>query len=50
MSTATSWINKTPDVQGGEACVRNTRHTVWGVWSGGGLACLTPGSWSTIPI
>jgi uncharacterized protein (DUF433 family) len=26
---ATSWIQKTPDVIGGDACVRNTRIAVW---------------------
>ncbi len=27
----TSWIQKTPGVCGGRACVRNTRITVWGL-------------------
>jgi uncharacterized protein (DUF433 family) len=31
MTTTTSWIEKTPDVCGGEACIRNTRHTVSGL-------------------
>lgn len=33
MSTATksSWISKTPGRCGGEACVRDTRVTVWGL-------------------
>jgi uncharacterized protein (DUF433 family) len=31
MAIATSWINKTPGVQGGDACIRNTRHIVWGL-------------------
>src|SRR5262249_55438436 len=26
-----SWIQKAPDVCGGDACVRNTRITVWGL-------------------
>jgi uncharacterized protein (DUF433 family) len=26
-----SWIQKTSEVCGGDACVRNTRHTVWGL-------------------
>ncbi len=26
-----SWIKKTPDVCGGNACIRNTRITVWGL-------------------
>ena len=29
--TATSWVKKTPDVCGGDACIRNTRITVWGL-------------------
>jgi uncharacterized protein (DUF433 family) len=35
-----SWIQKTPGVCGGEACIRNTRHTVAGVvqWRRLGLA------------
>ncbi len=28
---APSWVQKTPGVCGGEACVRNTRHTVSGL-------------------
>lgn len=31
MSSATSWIEKTPDVCGGGACIRTTRHTVSGL-------------------
>lgn len=30
---ATSWVQKTPDVCGGDACIRNTRITVWGLVS-----------------
>ncbi len=26
-----SWVQKTPDVCGGHACIRNTRITVWGL-------------------
>ncbi len=26
-----SWIQKTPNVCGGDACIRNTRITVWGL-------------------
>src|SRR5437868_6216791 len=26
-----SWIQKTPDVVGGDACIRNTRIPVWGL-------------------
>jgi uncharacterized protein (DUF433 family) len=26
-----SWVQKTPGVCGGRACIRNTRITVWGV-------------------
>jgi uncharacterized protein (DUF433 family) len=26
-----SWIQKTPDVCGGDACIRDTRITVWGL-------------------
>ena len=26
-----SWLEKSPDVCGGEACIRNTRITVWGL-------------------
>lgn len=35
-----SWIRKTPDVCGGDACVRETRITVWGLveWKGLGLS------------
>ena len=28
-----SWIQKTPGVCGGDACIRNTRITVWGLVS-----------------
>lgn len=31
MATATSWISKRPGVCGGEACVRDSRITVWGL-------------------
>ena len=31
MATTTSWISKQPDRCGGEACVRDTRITVWGL-------------------
>ena len=31
MTTATSWISKKPDRCGGEACIRDTRITVWGL-------------------
>jgi uncharacterized protein (DUF433 family) len=31
MTTATSWISKTPGVNGGDACIRNTRHPVYGL-------------------
>jgi type III restriction enzyme len=39
-ATKTSWIQKTPGVCGGEACIRNTRHTVAGLvqWRGLGLS------------
>ena len=30
-SQLTSWISKTPCVCGGDACIRNTRITVWGL-------------------
>lgn len=30
-ATKSSWIQKTPGVCGGEACIRNTRHTVAGL-------------------
>jgi uncharacterized protein (DUF433 family)/predicted nuclease of predicted toxin-antitoxin system len=34
-----SWIQKTPDVCGGDACIRDTRITVWGLveWKNLGL-------------
>jgi uncharacterized protein (DUF433 family) len=31
MTTAASWISKKADRCGGEACVRDTRMTVWGL-------------------
>lgn len=31
MTTATSWISKKPDRCGGDACIRDTRITVWGL-------------------
>jgi uncharacterized protein (DUF433 family) len=31
MATLASWIEKHPNVCGGDACVRNTRITVWGL-------------------
>lgn len=31
MPPATSWIEKTPGVCGGDACIRSTRHTVYGL-------------------
>jgi uncharacterized protein (DUF433 family) len=31
MDKAKSWVTKTPDVCGGEACIRTTRHTVHGL-------------------
>lgn len=39
MPVATSWIEKNPEVCGGDACVRNTRHTVYGLveWKNLGL-------------
>ena len=30
-SSEASWIQKTPDVCGGDACIRNTRIRVWGL-------------------
>ena len=30
-TTQRSWIQKTPDRCGGNACIRNTRITVWGL-------------------
>jgi len=40
MSIATSWIEKNPEVCGGDACIRNTRHTVYGLveWKRLGLS------------
>ena len=29
--TRKSWVQKTPGVCGGDACIRNTRITVWGL-------------------
>jgi len=29
LRTGKSWIEKTPDVIGGDACIRNTRIAVW---------------------
>ena len=31
MTVATSWISKKPERCGGDACVRDTRITVWGL-------------------
>jgi uncharacterized protein (DUF433 family) len=31
MKTTASWISKKPDRCGGDACVRDTRITVWGL-------------------
>jgi type III restriction enzyme len=33
MATTASWISKKPDRCGGDACVRDTRITVWGLVS-----------------
>ncbi len=30
-TTKKSWVQKTPGVVGGDACIRNTRITVWGL-------------------
>jgi uncharacterized protein (DUF433 family) len=40
MATVASWIEKHPEVCGGDACIRNTRHTVHGlvVWKKMGLS------------
>ena len=40
LPTQASWIQQTPGVSGGDACIRNTRHTVWGLveWRRLGLA------------
>lgn len=40
MTTTASWITKTPGVCGGDACIRNTRHTVHGLveWKQRGLS------------
>lgn len=39
LRTEKSWVQKTPDVCGGDACIRNTRHTVYGLveWKKMGL-------------
>ena len=39
LRTAKSWVQKTPDVCGGDVCIRNTRHTVHGLveWKKMGL-------------
>jgi uncharacterized protein (DUF433 family) len=31
LRTDHSWIQKSPEVCGGDACIRNTRHNVWGL-------------------
>ncbi len=31
LRTDNSWIQKTPEVCGGDACIRHTRITVWGL-------------------
>jgi len=31
VKTVTSWVQKTPGVCGGRACIRNSRITVWGL-------------------
>ena len=31
MATTASWISKRPDRCGGNACIRDTRITVWGI-------------------
>ena len=31
LKTASSWVQKTPGVCGGRACIRNRRITVWGL-------------------
>ena len=31
LKSASSWVQKTPGVCGGRACIRNTRITVWGL-------------------
>jgi uncharacterized protein (DUF433 family) len=40
MNTVASWISKKPDRCGGDACVRDTRITVWGLveWRRRGLS------------
>lgn len=39
-TTNTSWVQKTPSVCGGAACIRKTRITIWGLveWRKIGLA------------
>ena len=31
MATTASWISKRPNVCGGDACIRDSRITVWGL-------------------
>ena len=40
LETEKSWITRTPGVCGGEACIRRTRITVWGLveWNREGLS------------
>ena len=40
LRTGSSWIEKTPGVCGGEACIRRTRHNVYGlvIWRKLGLS------------
>jgi uncharacterized protein (DUF433 family) len=40
LRTEQSWIQKTPGVSAGDACIRNTRHNVWGLveWKKLGLS------------
>lgn len=40
LRTDQSWIQKTSGVNGGDACIRNTRHNVWGLveWKKLGLS------------
>ena len=44
MTTTTSWISKKPDRCGGDACIRDTRITVWGLmeWRRLGLTEIAP--------
>ena len=30
-TTSKSWVQKTPNVCGGDACIRSTRITIWGL-------------------